>query len=105
MPMAGSYSCSQACGEYLLELSSLCVCQVANKTCRREIAYGNTFGGWALPSYGAFWIGLGIIFTPGGFDIVAAYGGQNKAFYDALGFYIFVRPTFLSSIFPPSTCF
>lgn len=55
----------------------------------REIAYGNTFGGWALPSYGGFWIGLGIIFTPGGFDIAAAYGGQTEAFYKALGFYIF----------------
>lgn len=105
MLMAGSYSFLQACGEYLLEFSLLCVSKVANKTCRREIAYGNTFGGWALPSYGAFWIGLGIIFTPGGFDIVGAYGGQNKAFYDALGFYIFVRPPFLSLIFLLSTYF
>ncbi|KAL1296752.1 hypothetical protein AAFC00_000220 [Neodothiora populina] len=54
-----------------------------------EIAYGNTFGGWALPSYGAFWIGLGIIFTPGGFEIISSYGGENVEFYTALGFYIF----------------
>lgn len=56
----------------------------------REMAVGNTFGATALTSYGGFWIGLGIIFTPGGFHIAEAYGGQNEAFYTALGFYLYV---------------
>ncbi|KAG9695596.1 hypothetical protein KCU95_g6426, partial [Aureobasidium melanogenum] len=54
-----------------------------------EMAVGNTFGATALTSYGGFWIGLGIIFTPGGFHIAEAYGGQNEAFYTALGFYLY----------------
>lgn len=54
-----------------------------------ELALGNTFGGWALPSYGGFWISLGIIFTPGGFDIAASYGGETASFYKAFGLYIF----------------
>lgn len=56
----------------------------------REMAYGNTFGGWALSSYGAFWISIGIIFTPGGFRVAQAYGGASEAYYQALGLYIFV---------------
>jgi len=55
-----------------------------------ELGYGNTFGGWALGSYGGFWISLGIIFTPGGFGIAEAYGGENAAFYNALGLYLIV---------------
>lgn len=54
------------------------------------MAVGNTFGATALTSYGGFWVGLGIIFTPGGFEIARAYGGTNGAFYNALGFYIMV---------------
>lgn len=57
----------------------------------REMAVGNTFGATALTSYGAFWIGLAIIFTPGGFEIATAYGGQTPDFYTALGFYLYVR--------------
>lgn len=59
------------------------------------MAYGNTFGGWALSSYGSFWISLGIIFTPGGFGIANAYGGENSAFYNALGLYLIVRSSCL----------
>lgn len=55
------------------------------------MAVGNTFGATALTSYGGFWIGLGIIFTPGGFNIASAYGGATPAFYTALGFYLYVR--------------
>lgn len=54
------------------------------------MALGNTFGATALSSYGGFWISLGIIFTPGGFAIEAAYGGATPAFYTALAFYIYV---------------
>lgn len=38
------------------------------------MAVGNTFGATALSSYGAFWIAVGIILTPGGFNIVASLG-------------------------------
>ncbi|KAH8700893.1 GPR/FUN34 family protein [Talaromyces proteolyticus] len=34
-----------------------------------EMAVGNTFGATALSSYGGFWIAVGIILTPGGFNI------------------------------------
>ncbi|WEW59653.1 Meiotically up-regulated protein 86 protein [Emydomyces testavorans] len=37
-----------------------------------EMAVGNTFGATALSSYGGFWISYGIIFTPGGFEIVSS---------------------------------
>ncbi|KAI1906799.1 Meiotically up-regulated protein 86 protein [Ophidiomyces ophidiicola] len=36
-----------------------------------EMASGNTFGATTFSSYGAFWISYGIVFTPGGFDIVS----------------------------------
>ena len=56
----------------------------------REVALGNTFGGTALSSYGGFWISIGIILTPGGFDIASAYGpATNGDFYAAFGLYIF----------------
>jgi hypothetical protein len=54
------------------------------------MAVGNTFGATALTSYGGFWIGLGIIFTPGGFEIASAYGGATTSFYTAVGFYLYV---------------
>lgn len=34
------------------------------------MAVGNTFGATAFSSYGGFWISFGIIYTPGGFEIV-----------------------------------
>lgn len=53
-----------------------------------EMALGNTFGATALSSYGGFWISVGIIFTPGGFEIAQSYGGETGMFYDALGLYL-----------------
>ncbi|GAB7343910.1 hypothetical protein MBLNU457_1865t1 [Dothideomycetes sp. NU457] len=53
-----------------------------------EFPNGNTFGGWALSSYGGFWISIGIILTPGGFDIVGSYPSPSE-FYVAFGLYIF----------------
>ncbi|KAL3465016.1 GPR1/FUN34/yaaH family-domain-containing protein [Aspergillus heterothallicus] len=54
-----------------------------------EMAIGNSFGATVLSSYGAFWISVGIIFTPGGFNIMGslqeAAGGSNSMFYDSLG--------------------
>jgi succinate-acetate transporter protein len=55
-----------------------------------EMAVGNTFGATALSSYGGFWISVGIIFTPGGFDIAAAYSGPGtnvNDFNNSLGFF------------------
>jgi succinate-acetate transporter protein len=54
------------------------------------MAVGNTFGATALSSYGGFWIAVAIIFTPGGFDIAAAYSGpgtQPDDFSNVLGFF------------------
>ncbi|KAF2145749.1 uncharacterized protein K452DRAFT_244072 [Aplosporella prunicola CBS 121167] len=53
-----------------------------------EMAVGNTFGATALASYGGFWISLGIVFTPGGFGVIAAYGGQTAEFANAFGLYL-----------------
>lgn len=53
-----------------------------------EIAQGNTFGGTALSSYGGFWISLGVILTPGGFDVQSAYANTGD-FYAAFGLYLF----------------
>ncbi|KAL4864763.1 hypothetical protein BDV12DRAFT_205569 [Aspergillus spectabilis] len=42
-----------------------------------------------LSSYGGFWISVGIVFTPGGFNIMGslreASGGTDTMFYDSLG--------------------
>ncbi|KAL2818516.1 GPR1/FUN34/yaaH family-domain-containing protein [Aspergillus cavernicola] len=54
-----------------------------------EMAIGNSFGATVLSSYGGFWISVGIIFTPGGFNIQGslreASGGSDSMFYDSLG--------------------
>ena len=55
----------------------------------REMGFGNTFAAWALSSYGGFWISLAITFTPGGFGVAKAYGGEDGAFYTALAFYLY----------------
>lgn len=55
-----------------------------------EFAQNNTFGATALSSYGGFWISLGIILTPGGFEIAESYGGENYMFYQAFGLYLIV---------------
>ncbi|KAL5366227.1 GPR/FUN34 family protein [Aspergillus floccosus] len=63
-----------------------------------EMAVGNTFGATVLSSYGGFWISVGIIFTPGGFNIMSslaeAGGGKPTMFYDSfalmlMGWFIF----------------
>lgn len=60
---------------------------------------GNSFGATVLSSYGGFWISVGIIFTPGGFDImkslVEADGGETGMFYDSLGLYLLVSFYFI----------
>jgi succinate-acetate transporter protein len=55
------------------------------------MAVGNTFGATALSSYGGFWISIGIVLTPGGFDIGAAYKtstSQINDFNNAFGFFL-----------------
>jgi succinate-acetate transporter protein len=55
-----------------------------------EMAVGNTFGATALSSYGGFWISIGIILTPGGFDIAKAYSGtgtNTNDFNNIFGFF------------------
>ncbi|KAL3476976.1 GPR1/FUN34/yaaH family-domain-containing protein [Aspergillus californicus] len=57
-----------------------------------EMAIGNSFGATVLSSYGGFWISAGIIFTPGGFNIMGtlqeADGGSPGMFYDSLGLFL-----------------
>jgi len=56
-----------------------------------EMAIGNTFGATALSSYGGFWIAVGIILTPGGFQIAAQIEGptgDTAAFYNSFGFFM-----------------
>ena len=59
------------------------------------MAIGNTFGATALSSYGGFWIAFGIIFTPGGFQIISTLEGADKGseamFLDSLSLFLFVR--------------
>jgi succinate-acetate transporter protein len=73
--------------------------QTANGGCR-EMAAGNTFGATALSSYGGWWITLGIIFTPGGFNIIetlkAADNGSMGMFYDSFGILLFVRHSYIT---------
>ncbi|KAK2628366.1 hypothetical protein QTJ16_003012 [Diplocarpon rosae] len=57
-----------------------------------EIACGNTFGATALSSYGGFWISVGIILTPGGFNVEAAYA-TGAEFEQAFGFFLFATLT------------
>ena len=68
---------------------------------QREFTQNNVFGATAFSSYGAFWISIGIILTPGGFDIQGSYGNDHE-FYTAFGFYIFVRsPTVIITLHYP----
>jgi len=48
----------------------------------------SVFGGTALSSYGGFWISIGIILIPGGFNIQKSYASTGD-FYTVFGFYIF----------------
>ena len=55
------------------------------------MAVGNTFGATALSSYGGFWISVGIVLTPGGFGIIAAYTAKTSGpndFNNAFGFFL-----------------
>ncbi|KAL1966649.1 hypothetical protein VTN77DRAFT_4060 [Rasamsonia byssochlamydoides] len=51
-----------------------------------EMAVGNTFGATALSSYGGFWIAVGIILTPGGFNITGTLTQQE--FLDSFGLFL-----------------
>lgn len=51
-----------------------------------ELLIGNTFGGTALTSYGAFWLSYGAIFIKS-FGIQAAYADETM-FANAVGFYL-----------------
>ncbi|KAK5710607.1 Accumulation of DYads [Elasticomyces elasticus] len=51
-----------------------------------ELALGNTFGGFALSSYGGFWMSIAILLIPGGFEIEASYSQAD--FYAGFGLYI-----------------
>lgn len=65
-----------------------CFSSIADILIYRELGYGNTFAAWALSSYGGFWISLGIVFTPGLFEIMDSYSTKAE-FYTAFGFYIY----------------
>ena len=52
-----------------------------------ELAVGNTFGGTALTSYGAFWLSFAAINVEN-FGIAAAYGDDVTQFHNAVGFYL-----------------
>ncbi|KAL2861578.1 GPR1/FUN34/yaaH family-domain-containing protein [Aspergillus pseudodeflectus] len=72
-----------------------------------EMAIGNSFGATVLSLYGGFWISGGIVFTPGGFNIMGSFqeaaGGSNSMFYDSLGlmlmaWFIFTIPMTLITL-------
>lgn len=71
-----------------------------------EMAVGNTFGATALSSYGGFWLAFGIVLTPGGFGIQAAYKTStshtndfNYAFgYFLAGWFIFTTILLLCTL-------
>lgn len=72
------------------------------------MAVGNTFGATVLSSYGGFWISVGIIYTPGGFNVMAtleeADGGGLGMFYDSFALMLFVsynRTLFFFFFFGP----
>lgn len=52
-----------------------------------ELVVGNTFGGTALTSYGAFWLSYAAIQVPN-FGIVAAYADDMEQLPNAIGFYL-----------------
>jgi hypothetical protein len=55
-----------------------------------EMAVGNTFGATALSSYGGFWIGVAIILTPGGFEIMSTLEADGPApFMNSFSLYLF----------------
>lgn len=68
---------------------------ILTKRLDRSMAVDNTFGATAFSSYGGFWLSVGIIYTPGGFNIMQtlqdADGGGQGMFYDSLGIMLMVR--------------
>jgi uncharacterized protein len=60
------------------------------------MAVGNTFGATALSSYGGFWITVGIILTPGGFEIVSQIEAADGAvgFFNSFGLLLMVSVAF-----------
>ena len=56
-----------------------------------ELALGNTFAATALSSFSGFWVSIGIVLTPGGFQIEASYpaGGDPDGFRQAFALYFF----------------
>ncbi|KAF8634033.1 hypothetical protein AX17_004298 [Amanita inopinata Kibby_2008] len=52
-----------------------------------EFPRGNTFGGTAFSSYGAFWLSYGTILIPGS-GTIAAYEGKEEELRSALGIYL-----------------
>lgn len=52
-----------------------------------EIVVGNTFGGTALTSYGAFWLSYAAIQVKA-FGIASAYGDDTHQFKNAVGLYL-----------------
>ena len=53
------------------------------------MATGNTFGATVLSTYGGFSNSIGIILTPGGFQIEEAYASDNDGFAQAFALYLF----------------
>ena len=69
------------------------------------MAVGNTFGATALSSYGGFWIAVGIILTPGGFEIEATLTADGpEPFLNSFGLFLMVshRHTASTVLFSPN---
>lgn len=64
------------------------------------MAVGNTFGATAFASFGGFWISVGIILTPGGFQIMSTLeeGGDITQFNNSFGLFFMVSAF---PFFPP----
>lgn len=60
-----------------------------------EMAVGNTFGATALSSYGGFWIAVGIVLTPGGFQIEAALTSSDDPAMFSNSFGLFLMGWFI----------
>lgn len=52
-----------------------------------DLMLGNTFGGTALSSYGAFWLSFAVIHIEA-FGIANAYEGEEAMFKDAMAFFL-----------------
>lgn len=64
-----------------------------------EMASGNTFGATTLASYSGYWISWGIMYTPGGFEVVQtldAESGGKRALLAEFGLFLMVSVCLLS---------